>query len=288
MKALVTGAGGMLGHALVPQLEEAGHAVLGLKRADADVSRPDALDHALRTFAPDWIFHLAAYTRVDECESDPDRAHRVNALGARNAALAAARVNAGLVTISTDYVFAGDASRPYREYDEPGPRSVYGASKWAGEQAVRELYSRHAIVRTSWLYGKGGSNFIDTILRKARAGESLRVVDDQRGSPTWTRDLAGALIRLAEGAHYGTFHCTGAGECTWYDLAEYVLARAEVKAPLARTDSKSLARPAPRPAYSVLSNDLYRQVTGAALPPWQDAVDRYLAGAGAPTGKDSK
>jgi dTDP-4-dehydrorhamnose reductase len=269
----------MLAQATIPALTEAGHDVLGLKRADADVTRPGALDHALKTFQPDWVFHFAAFTRVDDCESDPDRAHLVNAIGSRNVAQAAAARGAALLAISTDYIFAGEATSPYREYDPPAPRSVYGASKWAGEQAVRELHPRHAIVRTAWLYGRGGPNFIDTILKKARAGDALRVVDDQRGSPTWTRDLAPALIRIAEHNHLGTYHCTNRGDCTWFDLAAHAIARAGLAAPLERCDSAAMSRPAPRPHYSVLSNQLFESVSGTSLPVWSDAVDRYLASA---------
>jgi dTDP-4-dehydrorhamnose reductase len=277
VKVLVTGAGGMLAQAAIPALAEAGHDVVGLKHADADVTQPGALDHALKAFRPDWIFHLAAFTRVDDCESDPDRAHLVNAIGSRNVAQAAAAGGAALLAISTDYVFAGDATLPYREYDPVAPRSVYGASKWAGEQAVRELHPHHAIVRTAWLYGRGGPNFVDTILKKARAGESLRVVDDQRGSPTWTRDLAPALIRIAERSLFGTYHCTNGGDCTWFDLAAHVLDRAGLRVPLDRCGSAEMARPAPRPHYSVLSNQWFEKVSGMSLPPWSDAVDRYLA-----------
>ncbi|MBI1799609.1 MAG: dTDP-4-dehydrorhamnose reductase [Candidatus Eisenbacteria bacterium] len=276
MKVLVTGAGGMLARAVLPALESTGHAALALAHADADVTKIGALDHALKTFAPDWIFHFAAFTRVDDCEADPVRAHLVNALGARNVAQAAAASGVALLSISTDYVFNGRATRPYREYDPVDPLSVYGASKLAGEQAVRELHARHLIVRTSWLYGHGGANFIDTILRRARAGESLRVVDDQRGSPTWTRDLAPALIRLAERGQFGTCHCTNRGDCTWYDLAARVLLRAGVTARLERTDSAALSRPAPRPRYSVLSHEFFERISGLTLPEWSDAVDRYV------------
>jgi dTDP-4-dehydrorhamnose reductase len=153
---------------------------------------------------------------------------------------------------------------------------VYGASKWAGEQAVREVHPRHMVVRTSWLYGNGGPNFIDTILRKSRAGEPLKVVDDQRGSPTWTEDLAPALVRLSTTGQNGTYHITNAGDCTWYDLAAYVLSGAGVSTSLERTHSRTLGRPAPRPAYSVLSNLIYEHVSGDRMPSWQDAVDRYL------------
>ncbi len=279
MRALVTGAGGMLAQALIPALEGAGHDVLGLPHADADVARPDALDHPIRTFRPDWIVHLAAFTKVDECERRPEHAHQVNGVGTRHVALAAAACGAALLAISTDYVFDGLATRPYHEYDAAAPRSVYGASKWAGEEAVREIHPRHLIVRTAWLFGRGGPNFVDGILRRARAGERLRVVDDQRGSPTWTVDLSEGLIRLVASGQFGTFHCTNAGDCTWYDLAAHLLKRAGLEISLERTSSAALGRPAPRPAYSVLSNRRFEQVTGWAMPSWQDAVDRYLASA---------
>lgn len=277
MRVLVTGASGMLARAVVPALESAGHEVRPLTRMDADVTRLESVVAPVRSFAPDWVFHLAGFTRVDDCESDPDLAYRVNASGARNAALAARAVGASLLSISTDYVFDGASRTPYREQDPAHPLSVYGASKWAGEQGVREECPRHLIVRTGWLYGIGGTNFVDTILRRARAGEALTVVDDQRGSPTWTHDLATALVRLVASGRLGTFHVSGAGDCTWFDLAAHVLSRAGLAVPLTRTDSAAIARPAKRPAYSVLDNGAYREATGAALPDWKQAVDRYLA-----------
>jgi dTDP-4-dehydrorhamnose reductase len=276
MKALVTGARGMLGQALMRSLAAAGHRAVGLGHRDGDVTRPGALRRPIDELRPDWIFHLAAFTRVDDCESQPNHAHLVNGLGARNVARAAAEAEAAVLHVSTDYVFAGDARRPYREDDPTGPLSVYGASKLAGEEAVREITPRHLIVRTAWLYGRGGTNFVDTILDRARRGEPLRVVDDQRGSPTSTTDLAEALIRLAATGQYGTFHCTNAGDCTWHELAVHVLARVGLGVPVARIDSATLGRPAARPAYSVLSNLRFERVTGHRMAPWQDAVDRYL------------
>ncbi len=272
----MTGAGGMLARSTVRALEAAGHDVLALRREDADVTRYDALIHPIRTFRPDWVFHLGAFTKVDECESRADHAYLVNGIGSRNVALAAAECAAAVLTISTDYVFGGDGTRPYREYDPPAPRSVYGASKWAGEQCVREVNPKHLIVRTAWLFGRGGPNFVDTILAKARAGEALKVVDDQRGAPTSTHDLARGLIDLVRAAQYGTYHCTSRGDCTWYDLAAHALARAGLSTPLERTDSKSFVRPAPRPAYSVLDCHWFDHVTGRPMPAWQDAVDRHV------------
>ena len=281
MKILVTGAGGMLAQAMIPTLEREGHEVLGLTRGDADVTKLDALLYPARAFKPDWVAHLAAFTRVDDCETRADHAFLVNGLGPQNAALAAAEVGAAVLAISTDYVFDGAARRPYREHDAVAPQSVYGASKWAGEQAVREVHARHLVVRTAWLYGRGGRNFVDTILHRARAGEPLEVVDDQRGSPTWTSDLANGLIRLMARAQYGTYHCTNSGECSWHDLAAHAISRAGLSVKLERTSTAAFPRPAKRPAWSVLSNRLFEHVTGAALPDWRDAVDRYLASAGA-------
>jgi dTDP-4-dehydrorhamnose reductase len=277
VKVLVTGAGGMLARSVVRALEKAGHEVLPLRREDSDVTALDGLRHPAKIFGPDWILNCAAYTKVDECEQFPDRAHLVNGLGARNAAMIAAELGAAVLSISTDYVFDGRSREPYREYDTAAPQSVYGASKWAGEQAIRETHARHIVVRTAWLYGHGGANFIDTILRRARAGEPLRVVDDQRGSPTWTHDLSDALLRLMTLAEYGTYHFTSAGDCTWHELATYALRQAGVGAEVERIDSKTLARPAPRPQYSVLSTQWFEHVTGMRPPHWQDAVNRYLA-----------
>jgi len=266
----------MLAQAVVPELERGGHAVLPLKRRDADVSRPGALQHAIATFRPDWIFQLAAFTKVDDCEAEADRAYRVNALGARHAAQAAVDSGAAILFPSTDYVFDGESPRPYREYDAVHPRSVYGASKWAGEQCVREIQPRHIVARTAWLFGPGGPNFVDTIRRRAAEGAPLRVVADQRGAPTYTHDLAPALVRLAEGGHFGTFHVTNAGETTWHELALRVVQRSGAKVAVETTTTAELGRPAPRPAYSVLSNQLFEETTGARLPVWTDAVDRYL------------
>jgi dTDP-4-dehydrorhamnose reductase len=276
VKVLVTGAAGMLGQAVVPALGAAGHEVRGVDLPEADVTRLDSLRPVVRGFRPDWLLHLAAFTRVDDCEVRPDEAFLVNGLGARNAALAAAESGAALLALSTDYVFDGTAASPYREYDAAAPRSVYGASKWAGEEAVRELHARHVIVRTSWLFGPGGANFVDIVLAKARAGEALQVVDDQRGSPTFTRDLAQGLLRLVEAAQFGTYHCTNSGDCTWYDLAAWALECAGLEVALERADTASLPRLARRPAYSVLGNGFFEHVTGWRMPPWQDAVRRHL------------
>jgi dTDP-4-dehydrorhamnose reductase len=277
VKVLVTGAGGMLAQAALPALAAAGHTALPCTRAELDVTRAVDVRRAVGKAAPDWVWNLAAYTDVDGCERESARAFRVNGEGAGHVAAAAAEAGAGVLTVSTDYVFAGDDPTPRTERDRVGPLSVYGRSKLAGEEAVRTANPRHTIVRTAWLYGRGGRNFVDTILARARAGESLRVVDDQHGAPTWTEDLAAALVGLLERQAVGTFHATNEGSCTWYEFACEICARAGAKVPIARIRSAELARPAPRPAWSVLDTSRLAQVLGHRLPHWRDALGRYLA-----------
>ena len=295
MRVLVTGAFGMLGHSLVPRLEEAGADVIAIRHSqdiavlppprDAarrretlplDITDGAALVAAARSAHPDWVVHLAAWTDVDGCEGDPDRALRVNGEGSRNVALAAAAVDAPVLAMSTDYVFDGTATAPWREGDTTNPLGVYGKSKLAGEQGVRESNPSHVIVRTSWLYGAGGRNFVDTILARARAGQPLRVVNDQHGSPTYARDLSDAVVALLERRTFGTYHVTGTGECTWHDFAVAACELAGVKAEVAAISSAELSRPAKRPAYSVLDNGAFEAVTGRRMPHWRDALKRYL------------
>jgi len=287
VRLLVTGGGGMLAHAVRPVFEASGHTLTAPDHAALDVTDASAVRAAVRESRAEWVLHLAAFTHVDACESEAWRAFAVNGYGAANAAEAAREHGAGITAISTDYVFAGDAREPYRERDAAGPRSTYGASKWVGEEMVRWVNPRHQIVRTSWLYGAGGPNFVDTILAKGRAGDALRVVDDQRGSPTWTGHLAEGLLRLVTRGTPGTYHCTNSGDCTWYDLAAYALERAGLHPPLARTDTASFPRPARRPAWSVLGADAFVQATGWRMPSWQEGVDRHRAqigiGAAAPS-----
>ena len=295
MKVLVTGAAGMLGHSVVPRLEAAGFEVVavrhpqdtapmpaphapGLPRETLPIDITDfaALAAAAEQSRPGWVVHLAAWTDVDGCEADPDRAFLVNGLGARNAALAAAAVGAAVLAISTDYVFEGATGTPRREYDPVAPLGVYGGSKLAGEQGVREVNPRHVLVRTSWLYGRGGRNFVDTILAHARAGGPLRVVNDQRGAPTNAGDLADGLLALIGSGQFGTYHATGSGECTWHEFAVAACEMAGVPAKVAAISSAELNRPASRPAYSVLHNGLFEHVTGRRMPHWRDALQRYL------------
>jgi len=277
VKVLVTGAGGMLAQAVVPALERAGHEAIALGRVELDVTDAARVRAAVVDAAPDWVCHLAAFTDVDGCESRPEHALRVNGEGAGYVAAAARDAGAAVLSISSDYVFAGDDPRPRRETDAVGPVSAYGRSKLAGEEAVRAANPRHVIVRTAWLYGHGGRNFVDTIRERALAGTPLAVVDDQRGSPTWTADLATALLALMETAASGTLHATNAGDCTWHEFACEICAQLGARVDVARRTSADLARPAKRPAYSVLDTSRLRQLLGRELPHWRDALARYVA-----------
>jgi dTDP-4-dehydrorhamnose reductase len=276
---LVTGAGGMLAHALVPELTRRGHEVRGFGHTELDVTRCAEVRAAVRDHRPDWVVHLAAWTDVDACESHPDRAFLVNGLGARNSAMAAHEVGAAVMALSSDYVFDGRSPEPRREHDVVGPLSQYGRSKLAGERGAREVNPRHCIVRTSWLYGAGGRNFVDTILGRARAGHPLAVVEDQRGAPTWTVDLSGALADLVERGEYGTYHASASGACTWHEFAVAICEEAGLTPEIRRITSEELGRPARRPEHSLLSHSWLEHVTGRSMPHWRDGLRAYLGAA---------
>lgn len=280
MRVLITGAGGMLGRALAGALGDR-HEVIAASHGELDVTDLIAVQAALALRAPDVVVHVGAWTNVDGCERDPDRAFRVNGLGSRNVALACQATGAACCYVSTDYVFDGTKADPYTEFDRPNPISVYGASKLAGECAVRALTPRHWIIRTSWLYGSGGSNFVDTILARARAREGLRVVNDQRGSPTYAADLAHGISRLIQEPRYGLWHLTNSRSCTWYDFAAVILERAGLhRVRVEPISSRDLGRPAPRPRNSVLRNYCWELEGWPVLRPWPEALGDYLADGG--------
>ena len=222
MRILVTGARGMLGSALLPCLGAA-HDVVGVDTQDFDITREAAVQQAFREHRPEFVYHLAAYTDVDGCEVNGALALEVNTQGARNVAQACAASGAVMLYVSTDYVFDGSFARPYREDDIPNPLSAYGRSKLGGEQHVQALLARHFIVRSSWLYGPQGKNFVATILKIAGERDELRVVSDQRGSPTYTRHLAAKLAEMLTARAYGIYHVTGAGTCSWNEFTQAIL-----------------------------------------------------------------
>ncbi|HEX8275563.1 MAG TPA: dTDP-4-dehydrorhamnose reductase [Longimicrobiaceae bacterium] len=281
MKVLVTGAAGMLAHALVPLLRARGHEVVALDRAALDVADRAAVHDRVLGERPDAVVQCAAYTAVDRAEDEEAEATRVNADAARHVAEACDRVGAAFVYPSTDYVFAGTAAVPYRPGDPTDPVNAYGRSKLAGERAA--LASPGGlVVRTSWLYGAGGSHFVDTILRLAREGKPLRVVDDQWGRPTWTGALAEAMASLMEAGARGIFHATGGGEpVSWHGFAREVVALGAPGAEVAAVGSAAFPRPARRPAWSVLDCSETEARTGAGLPHWRASLAEYLQAGGA-------
>jgi dTDP-4-dehydrorhamnose reductase len=274
MRLVVTGAGGMLGHRVCIRASELGHDVADLTRIDLDVTNADACLRVVEETEPEAIVNCAAWTDVDGAESDRDGAMAVNATGAGNVACAAAAVGARIVHVSTDYVFNGAKREPWLESDPVDPQSVYGLTKLRGEERVADATPRHAIVRTSWLFGAGGPNFVDTMLRLGAERDEVSVVTDQVGSPTWTGHLADALIELAEREDFGIHHIAGQGACSWNELALETFDQAGVSCRVLPTTSDAFKRPAPRPAYSVLGTERRDPIV---LPPWQDGLAAHLA-----------
>lgn len=270
MRVVITGSRGQLGLALQRVLA-AGHEVLGLVRPMHDITDMDAIGMAIREFVPDIVIHAAAMTDVDGCERDPEAARRVNVLGTRNVAVAAQQVDAKLVYISTDYVFDGRKAAPYWEYDDVNPLSVYGRTKWLGEEIVRRFSSRYYIVRTAWLYGEGEDNFVGTVLRLARERGSLHMVTDEVGSPTFVLDLAQAILKLLETFAYGTYHLSNAGTCSRYQWAREILdiaGRDDVRL----IPSQNYERLAQVPKRVVLRNVCAAEL-GITMRSWREALE---------------
>lgn len=273
MKVAVTGAAGLLGSALCPVLARRCELV-ALSKSDCDVTSAERTLAVLERHRPDVVVHLAAYTNVDGCELDPARAALVNARGTDNVLLACRRIGAKPVYVSTDYVFEGLSQRPYREDDPARPLSAYGKSKLAGEWFCKARSPHPLIVRSAWLFGPGGRNFVSTVLEKARRGERLAVVNDQRGSPTYTVDLANALAALIERGASGVVHIVNSGEATWYELAVEALRLSGIDAEVEPITSARLGRPAPRPAYSVLAPS---EIEGISpMRHWREALAEFL------------
>jgi dTDP-4-dehydrorhamnose reductase len=274
---LVAGAGGMLGRDLVTVLRQRGEDVTGLARGELDVTDDAAVRAALRRHRPAVVVNCAAWTAVDDAEAREDDALLVNARGAENIAAACAAGGAALVHVSTDYVFGGDGQRPYAEDDRPGPRTAYGRSKLAGERAVLGLLpGAGQVVRTAWLYGAHGPNFVTAMIGLAGERPTVDVVADQRGQPTWTVDVADQIIALARsGAGPGVYHATSSGETTWFGLAREVFRLLGADPARVRpTTSDAYPRPAPRPAYSVLSHGRHAPAGLTPIADWQTALRR--------------
>jgi dTDP-4-dehydrorhamnose reductase len=276
MHVLVFGSNGMLGHALTTVLGKR-YQVTGLDLPETDITRPIDVWEAITSYKPDIVVNSAAYTDVDGCETNVELAFSVNSRGNRNLAQVCAEGDIPLLYISTDYVFEGTSITPYRELDWTNPRSEYGKSKLQGEQHVRELCSKHYIIRTSWLYGPEGKNFVNTMLGLAKEREEIGVVNDQIGTPTYTMDLAEAVSVIIGEQNYGIYHITNSGSCTWYEFALEIFRQAGIKGiEVKPITTEEINRLAPRPKNSVLDN-LYWKLQGKdPLRPYQEALRAYL------------
>lgn len=276
MRVLVTGSKGMLGSDIVKIFSKT-HEVVEVTRQDFDITDTQASLEYIKSIKPDVVIHSAAYTDVDGCESNIKRAYQVNALGTRNIAVACNEINASMVYISSDYIYDGNKNSPYYEYDITNPLSVYGKSKLEGENFVKTLCKKYYIVRTSWLFGKHGKNFIQTMLTLAKDKETISVVNDQVGSPTYTEDLAKALSELILKPAYGTYHIANEDFCSWYDLAKYIFEIANViGVEVISTTTEDLGRPAPRPKNSRLEKFYLRLNGYNVLRSYKDAVREYI------------
>ena len=275
---LVIGAGGMLGTDLILALNSSGLRAVALGRDEADVRRFESVREQIQRWNPGTVFNCAAFTDVDGCESNQEKAFAVNARGAEHVARACSQSGAVLVHISSDYVFDGKKRGAYQEEEEVNPLGVYGKSKAEGERLVREtLPRRHCIVRTRWLFGLHGKNFVESILRQTQERSRLMVVNDQYGSPTYAADLSLALIRICKCGGLGTFHVTNSGVTTWFEFARAIVELSGLSGVRVEpVETGRLNRPAPRPPYSALDNSRYVSLVGSALRGWQDALRAYL------------
>ncbi|AJG97802.1 NAD(P)-dependent oxidoreductase [Clostridium beijerinckii] len=288
MKILITGSKGQLGNELLDIIKsgkaEIGEVSEAIKKSEVialdvdelDITNLEQVKSKINNLKPNVIINCAAATNVDGCESNEDFAFKVNSIGPRNLAIASEEVGAKLVQVSTDYVFSGIGNKPLTEYDLTVPYSVYGKTKLLGENYVRELSSKYFIVRTAWLYGYVGHNFVYTMRRLGKEKEFITVVNDQRGNPTHANDLAYHILKLIQTEEYGVYHCTGKGECTWYDFAKMIIELSGEKCEVKPCTSEEYKTPAKRPEYSSLDNMMLRNTVGDEMRDWKDAIKSFI------------
>jgi len=276
MRVIVTGAKGQLGTDVVELFSEIGYQVYGYGRNELDITDIGQVRKVFNDIRPDVVIHAAAHTKVDLAESEPDQAFLINAYGTRNVAVVAEALGAKLVYVSTDYVFDGTANKPYSEFDTTNPLGVYGKSKLAGEQFVRDLHSKFFIVRTSWVYGKHGNNFVKTMLNLAKERNELKVVDDQVGCPTYTVDLAKCIFDLIQTEKYGIYHVSNSGHCSWYEFAKAIFEEAGLNVKVNPCTTKDFPRSAPRPSYSVFEHMALKLNGFDSMRQWRYALREFL------------
>jgi len=288
MKILITGCKGQLGNEL-QDIIKSGRAEIGevsevIKKSEIialdvdelDITNLEQVKNKINDLKPDAVINCAAATNVDGCESNEDFALRVNSIGPRNLAMACDEIGSKLVQVSTDYVFSGVGNRPLNEYDLTSPSSVYGKTKLLGENYVREFSSKYFIVRTAWLYGYVGHNFVYTMRKLGKDKDAINVVNDQRGNPTHANDLAYHILKLIESEEYGIYHCTGEGECSWYDFAKMIIELSGEKCEVKPCTSEEYKTPAKRPEYSSLDNMMLRNTVGDEMRDWQEAIKSFI------------
>ena len=280
MNLLIIGCNGQLGKDMMRVASQKKCMTLGLDLPSIDITRPDSVADAALRFRPDVIINCAAHTNVDACESEVEKAFALNSEAVRNIADAGRRVGAKVVHISTDYVFDGTKKTPYVETDKPNPCSVYGKSKLAGEQELQKAYDRHFIFRIAWLYGIHGNNFVKNIRavaqKRAAAKEPLKVVDDQTGTPTYTVHVCRQILSMVDTDHFGTFHCTNEGCCTWFEFAHRITSASHIPVDVQPCTTEEFPRPAPRPRNSVLENRHLKELGLNIMPPWEKGFEEFL------------
>lgn len=275
MKILITGANGQLGRELTAQLREKNAELILTDVTELDITNTSKVYEFVEKTRPNVIINCAAHTAVDKCELEKTSAFKINAIGPKNLAQAAFNIGAEIVHISTDYVFEGEGEKELTEFDLTNPQTVYGVTKLQGENFVKALNPKHYIIRTAWLYGDG-NNFVKTMISLSKTNTSLKVVNDQFGTPTSTVDLARVIIKLVEEKNYGTFHSTCKGQCSWYDFAKEIFMLSNIAVEVIPCSTEEFPRPAKRPKYSVLRNYMLEMTTGDITRSWEEALEEYI------------
>lgn len=277
MKVLVTGINGQLGHDVMGELKKRGHEAVGVDIEEMDITDAECVKRVMTQTAPEAVIHCSAYTAVDRAEEEVELCRQVNAEGTKNVAEVCAGLDCKLLYLSTDYIFSGEGERPWEPGDEPDPLNIYGLTKFEGEQEIKSRMDKYFIVRISWVFGVNGNNFIKTMLRLGRENGSVRVVDDQIGSPTYTYDLAVLLVDMIETEKYGEYHASNEGTCSWYEFAKEIFAAAGMnEVEVTPVSSEEFPAKAKRPKNSRMSKEKLVKNGFNKLPSWQDAVKRYV------------
>lgn len=274
MRILITGASGMLGHDLQRTLKN--HELILYNSKNLDITNKNLVIEKINEMKPDILINSAAYTNVDDCETNYEEAHKVNALGPKNLATVCKDLKIPLVHISTDYVFDGKKTEPLKENDNLGPQTAYGKTKLEGEQFIQKILDEYFIIRTAWLYGCDGNNFVKTMLNLSKSHNEINVVNDQIGSPTFTYDLAKGISEIIKTDKYGVYHLTNSGSCSWYEFSKEIFKLANINVKVTPVTTEEFPRPAPRPKYSVLSNDKWIKQGFKPLRNYKEALKEYL------------